>query len=480
MKIAILCAALCVAVWATCPAQSNPPAPKASPAGSPGPSPSPTPLDRVVPARFFTDHMVLQADQPIRVWGDAPPGGSVRVQLGSNEASTKADAEGRWSLELPALPASSSPLTLAIRGENSETVFQDVLIGEVWFCAGQSNMEWGMSVAPQSRTEMATANIPGLRIFSVNKQTTKTPQRHAKSVEGWDSANPASLKMIGSHHSFSATAFYFGKALHERLGVPVGLIVAAWGGSPIEPWTPTGKGANYGGIYNGMVAPLTPLSLRGVTWYQGESNIKNRAGYADKLKSLIEQWRQAFSRPDLPFYFVEIAPCIYKNDPAWLGELRAAQAKVAKVVPNTGMVHTLDIPDRITNIHPNNKIDIGKRLARLALAKTYGIMLGKSISGPVANGFQVEGGGVLVSFEDNAGALKTTDGMPPSGFEVLVDADGGQAWTPATASIQGDRVLVADPGRKILGVRFCWLHDQQSNLRNAEDLPPSPFQHNMP
>lgn len=437
--------------------------------------------EKVTLAQVFTSHMVLQADQPIHLWGDAPSGETLTASLGGQQATATADAEGHWSLRLAAMPASSKPATLNIRGKSGEAVLEDVLIGEVWLCAGQSNMEWGMATTPQGRIDMTTANIPALRLFSVSHETAKTPLRLSKVTKGWEPANPNSLKDVGSHHSFSATAFYFGRALQARLGVPVGLIETAWGGSPIEPWTPTGTKANYGDIFNGMVAPLTPLPVRGVIWYQGESNIKDRGGYENLMKELILQWRAAFSQPKLPFYFVEIAPYIYpKTPPEWLGELRAAQAKVAREIPATGMVHSLDIPDNITNIHPNNKIDVGKRLARLALAKTYGIMEGRSVCGPVATGFANEGSGLVISFEETAGSLKTTDGAPATGFEVLAQGEAGETWMPATAAIRGERITVSNPGKPIRGVRFCWLHDQQSNLRNAEDLPPSPFQQLIP
>jgi len=436
----------------------------------------------VAPAQIFTDHMVLQRELPARIWGTANPNEPLTVTFAGQSCQTVADANGCWSVKLAAMKASATPAKLVIKGHNEVTI-SDILVGEVWLCSGQSNMEWGLLGTSAGKVDATSSTIPLLRLFSVEKVKNSAPLQTFGPTKGWVTCLPTTVTNVGSsHHSFSAVAFYFGRNLQAKLRIPVGLIQSAWGGTRIEPWTPAALSGKDGSIYNAMVAPLTPMTIRGAIWYQGESNLADQGAYEPKMKALIETWRTVFERPDMPFYFVEIAPFRYgKSNPEWLGELRAAQARVAATEPNTGMIHTLDNPDNVRNIHPDNKPQTGERLARLALAKTYGMNVGKSIVGPVFNKASRKSDGVLLTFSETAGALKTSDGKAVTGFEGCISKPSeSNQWIQAEAEIKGDAIHVKTPGNTLTGVRFCWLDTTQTNLRNAEDLPPSPFKIDLP
>lgn len=426
----------------------------------------------------FTDHMVLQRELPVRIWGKANPGEPIQVIFAGRTRKTVTDAQGNWSVLLAPMKACAKSGALVVRGHN-EAGIQDVLVGEVWLCSGQSNMEWGLLGVPSGKDDITTADFPQLRLFSVEKKSATTPQVKFDGTKGWVTCSPENVTKVGTHAgSFTAAGFYFGRELQAKLGIPVGLIQSAWGGTRIEPWTPQAEpGKGDGKLYNAMIAPMIPMTIRGAIWYQGESNRGDKAAYEQKMKDMIGAWRTAFQRPDMPFYFVEIAPFRYGNDPSALGELRAAQARVAATVPHTGMIHTLDNPDNLGDIHPQNKRQTGERLARLALAGTYGVKVGKSVAGPSLASAQREGAGVLVTFSETADALKTADGQPVVGFEGHVTGD---QWVPASAEIRGDKVWVSVSGQVLSGVRFCWLETQQTNLRNAEGFPPSPFSIDVP
>jgi sialate O-acetylesterase len=278
----------------------------------------------------------------------------------------------------------------------------------------------------------------------------------------WTACSPKTVP------SFSGVLYYFGLKLHKELGVPVGLINSSWGGSPIEPWTVGPKQS--GGMYNGMISPLMPFAIRGVTWYQGESNVGQGMAYRDKMEALINGWRNVWGK-DMPFLFVQIAPWsgygAGRLPPLW-------EAQVASLkIPGTGMAVTTDLVDKISDIHPQNKKDVGNRLALWALARTYD-KKGIVYSGPLYKSMKVEGNKVQLSFAHTGSGLASRDGKPLTEFQVA-GADG--KFVPAEAAIDGDTVIVqAKEVEKPEQVRFGWRKIANPNLMNKEGLPASPFQ----
>jgi sialate O-acetylesterase len=406
--------------------------------------------------------MVLQRDAPLPIWGWADPGEEVTVALGSATASTRADDKGNWQVRLPAQKADGKAHTLTVSGKN-KIELTGVLIGEVWVGSGQSNMEWPLIATHGAKEAIAAANHPNIRLFHVPKVQTKEPARDVKAE--WKVCAPAAVP------GFSAVLYYFGLRLHKELGVPVGLINSSWGGSPIEPWTVTTKGS--GRMHNGMIAPLMPFAVRGVVWYQGESNVGNGLMYRDKMKALIAGWRRTWGK-DMPFYFVQIAPWAPAKGgyaPGKLPELWEAQVASLKI-PGTGMVVTTDLVDNIRDIHPRNKKDVGNRLALWALAKDYG-KKGIVYSGPLYRSLKVEGDKVTLSFAHTGGGLKSRDGKPLTEFEIAGEDD---KFVPAQAVIKGNTVVVsAKEVAHPTQVRFGWRKRANPNLANEKGLPASPF-----
>ena len=407
-------------------------------------------------------HMVLQRDLPVPIWGWAEPEESVTVTLGEGSATTKADEKGNWRVDLPAMKADGKTHALTVKGNNTIQL-NDILIGDVWIGSGQSNMEWRLSSTHGAKEAIAAAKHPKLRLFHVPKVQKPDPATDVKAE--WKLCTPESIP------SFSAVLYYFGRKLHQKVEVPIGLINSSWGGSPIEPWTPSnGKGA---GMYNGMIAPLQPFPVRGVIWYQGETNVlrKNGFTYHDKMKSLIGGWREAWGS-DLPFYFVQIAPWSGRYEPGQLPALWEAQAATLKV-KNTGMAVITDLVDNIGDIHPRNKLDVGNRLALWALAKTYG-QEGLVYSGPHYKQMQVVDGAIRIQFAHAGEKLESRDGEPLNEFQIAGE-DGN--FVDATAEIDGATVVVrADSITKPKHVRFGWHKLANPNLVNSVGLPASPFQ----
>lgn len=402
--------------------------------------------------------MVLQRDKDVPIWGTAEAGEAITVQFGEQTATTKADDKGNWRVNLKPMKAEAKGRTLTISGKN-KLELTDVLVGEVWIGSGQSNMEWPMTACADSKTAIAAADKPLIRLFQVPKVQAKEP---AKTVAAkWEVCTP---KTVGR---FSGVLYHFGVHLQEKLNVPVGLINSSWGGSAIEPWTLTDKGS--GGMYNGMIAPLVPFAIRGVTWYQGESNMANGFKYRDKMELLINGWRGLWGK-DMPFYFVQIAP-FSGYGPGTLPELWEGQVATLKL-PHTGMAVTTDIVHNIKDIHPNNKKDVGLRLAYWALTKTYAI---KDVvySGPLYKSMKVEGSKIRLEFAHAAEGLKARDDKPLSEFEIAGE-DG--KFVPAEATIDGKTVVVgAKDVTNPTQVRFGWSNTTNPNLMNSAGLPASPF-----
>ena len=432
-------------------------------------------------------NMVLQREKTVPVWGWDDAGQKVTVSFNGQAVTTKADAEGRWQVDLKAMKA-GGPFEMTIQG-SSEVKLGNILIGEVWLCSGQSNMEWTVSRSKNPKEEIAAANYPNIRHIKIPHRPSDKPESNVPS-NGWQVCSP---KTAGN---FTAVGYYFGRKLHKDLDVPVGLIGSNWGGTRIEPWTPpegfkkvpalkeshadkldsfpakNGNRINHQSplaLYNGMIHPLLPYQIRGALWYQGESNNGEGMLYHEKMKALIHGWREVWNNPELPFYFVQLAPFNYGGDPKRLAGIWEAQAKTL-ALPNTGMAVTTDIAN-IRDIHPKNKQDVGKRLALWALAKNYGKMV--PYSGPLYKSMKVEGNKIILSFDYVNGGLKSSDGKALSHFTI---AGEDKKFVNAKAEISGETVVVSAEGvANPQAVRFGWHQSSEPNFFNKADLPASPF-----
>ncbi|WP_020471763.1 sialate O-acetylesterase [Zavarzinella formosa] len=404
-------------------------------------------------------HMVVQRDQPLTVWGWADKDEEVTVKFGEQSKSAKADDKGDWKVVLPAPAVNAKPQTMTISGKN-KVELTDILVGDVWVGSGQSNMEWPLSASTKGKDAVAAAKHPNIRLLQIPKVQAKEPAKDVKAA--WQECSPATAG------NFSAVLYFFGVRLQKDLDVPFGLINSSWGGSPIEPWTVTAKGS--GGMHNGMIAPLQPFAIKGVIWYQGEANVGNGMGYHTKKAALIEGWRQTWGK-DMPFYYVQIAPWSGYGPGSLPGLWEAQTASLG--IPNTGMAVTTDLVDNIADIHPQNKLDVGNRLALWALAKTYGK---KDIvySGPLYKSMKIEGDKIRVSFAHTGGGLKSRNDKPLSEFQIAAE-DG--KFIAAEAVIDGNDVIVSSKEvTKPTQVRFGWSNIANPNLSNKEGLPASPFQ----
>jgi len=427
------------------------------------------------------DHMVLQRELPVKVWGWADPLEKVTVTLAEQRASTVADAAGRWQVVFSPV-ASGEPLEMTIEGKNTIKL-SDILVGEVWVCSGQSNMQWSVQASNNAEEEIAAAKFPQIRLFTVARNVAAHPVDDCQGQ--WQPCSPETVP------GFSAVGYFFGRMLHKELGVPVGLINSSWGGTIAEAWTGAEglvkepdfvpilqRGAVFkpnapnqaSVLFNGMIHPLIPLGIRGAIWYQGESNCGRAAQYQKLFPALIRNWRSEWGQGDFPFLFVQLAPFRYvKADPRNCAELREAQRLTLQQVPNTGMAVTTDIGN-VKDIHPRNKQEVGRRLALWALAKTYG----KDVvySGPLYREMKIEEGKVRIFFDHVGGGL-VAKGGPLTHFEVAGE-DG--KFVPAEAIIDANTVVVWNKEvPKPVAVRFGWRDDAEPNLFNAEGLPASPF-----
>ncbi|MBN2021798.1 MAG: sialate O-acetylesterase [Pirellulales bacterium] len=439
------------------------------------------------------DNMVLQRDVPVPIWGWAEPGEDITVQFAGQTAKTKAGEDGRWQVKLEPL-AVGEPAELIITGSASgKRTLTNVLVGEVWVCSGQSNMEMSLRAVANGEAEVAEAKHPRIRLFMVENVVADKPASDCKGT--WAECAPATVG------NFSAVGYFFGRDLLTKLDVPVGLIDSTWGGTPAESWTSrealeakpalapllkrwddaVAADANAAvsphrpaGLYNGMIAPLLPYALRGAIWYQGESNVGRAHQYRTLFPTMIEDWRSRWGQPEMPFGFVQIAPFDYGSrgaEAAACAELWEAQLMTVKNVPAVGMAVTMDIGE-LKDIHPRNKQDVGKRLALWALATIHG-QSDLVHSGPIYKSMKVEGDAIRLSFDHAGGGLATLDGKAPSEFTI---AGADEVFHPAEAKIDGDTLVVrGGEVKEPVAVRFAWHHSAQPNLINKERLPASPF-----
>ena len=427
-------------------------------------------------------NMVLQQGVALPIWGWADKGEEVTVSIAGQTVNGKADADGRWEVKLAKLEASADekPLEMTVKGSSGSTItLKNILVGEVWVCSGQSNMEMGIGLAKNAQAEIKAANYPEIRLFAVPKVRAKEPAKDVKAT--WAECNSKTVS-IGGWNGFSAAAYYFGRDLQKHLKVPVGLIHTSWGGTPAEQWTSkkvleaepslksmAGNGDN-STLYNGMIAPLIPFAIRGAIWYQGEANVGRAAQYKVLLSAMIRNWRTDWAQGDFPFGIVQIAPYKYGNDGTAEAELWESEFAIAKSVPNTGVAVTMDIGE-LRDIHPKDKQDVGHRLALWALGTVYGQKI--EYSGPMYKSMKVDGNKVEITFDHVGGGLMSRDGKPLTDFKVA-GVDG--KFEPAKAEIEGSTVIVeSDKVSNPVAVRFAFNGIAQPNLENKEGLPAAPF-----
>ncbi|VGO11768.1 hypothetical protein PDESU_00314 [Pontiella desulfatans] len=474
------------------------------------------------PASLFTDHMVLQRDRPVPVWGTADPGATVTVGFAGQIKQGKADSGGTWNVALEPLSASTKPRTMEISCSNHPTIaYSNVVVGEVWICSGQSNMQFPVASVPEIKALETTAE--NIRCFEVKRTVALTGQDSCEG--GWVVRHPN-----------SAVAFSFAYFLEQAAEVPVGIVLTCWGSSSIEAWMPRDmtetvphfktmmaefdadtatrdkiqaildgpkpwskqddvflrRQSNI--LYNAMMHPLAPYACRGLVWYQGERNTQSMFGmidepwfsrnsgmlnYADTLQQWMKRLRSEWGQDEFHFLVVML-PGYYKQLPtgpqegpespvahswAWM---RESQLK-ALDLPGVGVANTIDLGD-VKNVHPKDKLPVGQRLALLAQRDTLGMDV--EAQGPVFRGLERKGTTLVLSF-DHAEELKTTDGERPKGFWLTDDSG---KWVPATAAINGQTVVLESAGlKKPLHVRYAFAGKPEVNLVNGAGLPAYPF-----
>jgi len=477
----------------------------------------------------ISDNMVIQQGMKVPIRGWAEPG--ERISIGADWQSlgwyATADKNGKWMVKIDPPKKAGGPYEMTISGKNKITI-KNVLAGEVWIASGQSNMEMSVGRFRGFKTgvnnykqEIASANYPNIRLFTVEKNVADTPQKDCRGR--WSVCTPKTIA------GFSATAYFFGRQLHNHLNVPVGLIQTCWGGTPAEAWTshdvlaadpefrpitdrfkqawsnhlrsmedytrkltdwlsmakqasrmgkhipdephkprsPRGS-KSPSSLYNAMIAPLIPYGIRGAIWYQGESNVSRAYQYRKLFPAMIKNWRRDWGQGNFPFYYVQIAPFRYREQFAG-AELREAQFMTLSV-PNTGMAVTMDIGN-VNNIHPTNKQDVGKRLALWALAKTYGDK-GIVYSGPIYKSMKVEGDKIRLFFDCVGGGL-IAEGGELTHFTI---AGKDKKFFTAKAVIDSNTIVVSnDKVKRPVAVRFAWSNTAVPNLFNKEGLPASSF-----
>jgi sialate O-acetylesterase len=472
----------------------------------------------VKPHALFTDNAVLQQGVPVNVWGAANDGEKVTVTFAGQKLTATAK-NGQWKVTLRAMKANAEPQTMTIAGENTVEL-KNILVGDVWVCSGQSNMQWSLSQSTDADKHTAAAGDPQLRLFYVPRVLADTPQSNVNT--NWMACTPQTVP------GFSAVAYFFGRDLRKARHIPIGLIHTSWGGTPAEAWTskealkanpmlkmlienwdkkiaaydpvkaaernkaaaekhkaavakakaagkpapraPRGEGDPAKDphrptvLYNAMIHPLLPFAIKGAIWYQGESNNSRAKEYQTLFPAMIKCWRDLWNVGEFPFLFVQIAP--HNN---MSPEIREAQFLTAQRCPNTAMAVITD-HGTPADIHPKQKEPVGARLALAARALAYEEKI--EFSGPVYKSLRVSGNKATLSFTHLGGGLVAKDG-DLKGFTI---AGADKSFVPATAVIEGDKVVVtSDKVEKPVAVRYGWTNVPDVNLYNKAGLPASPF-----
>ena len=425
-------------------------------------------------------HMVLQQKSKITIWGWADPAEKIKIRVGWDTVlySATGSSAAKWKVQL-ATPVAGGPYTISIEA-NNKILLEDVMIGEVWVCSGQSNMQMSVNWGLPYQDEVAKATNTKIRFFHIPRTTSEYPQEDVKAK--WVVCNPDDMK------DFSATGYFFGKKLNENLNVSVGLIHASWGGTPADTWTPkelietdtvlkraaaslktsNGWPTEPGLAYNAMIYPLTNFSVAGTIWYQGESNVTNASTYTTLFTTMIKSWREAWQK-EFPFYFVQIAPFAGYGDNSSSAFLREAQTRSLSL-SNTGMVLTADLVDDINDIHPKMKKDVGERLANLALGETYA-QREIVYKIPMYKNMQVQKNNIRIWFTNVEKGLMSKG--PLTEFFIAGD---DQNFVAAEAKIEGNSVVVWN--KKVsrpVAVRYGFRNAALLKLYNKEGVPVNPF-----
>ncbi len=430
----------------------------------------------------LSSNMVLQRQSNVTLWGWADPQEKIVITTSWNSRTDTviATGEANWKLKINT-PAAGGPYSITLKGGNT-IIIENVMIGEVWVCSGQSNMAWSsLHNMKQMIDELPNSTNTNIRLFNMPHTTSSYPQDNAPGE--WKSCSPESLK------AFSAVGYFFGKKLQAGLNVPIGLINASWGGTCAETWTPAeeinnnellkkaaaGQKSNIwlpasaGSIYDAMIFPLTNFSIAGTIWYQGESNTYTAASYSKLLSTMIGAWRKAWQK-DFPFYYVQIAPFKYGNKN--VGALLREQQLKTLAYPNTGMVVITDLVDDVKNIHPQNKRDVGIRLANLALAETYQRNTA-AYKSPVFNRMEVNKNKAVLYFDNAPNGFMVKEGKTATEFYI---AGEDKNFLPADVKIEKNRIVVSNKEiEKPVAVRFAFSNTALSNLFSKEGLPVCPF-----
>ncbi|MEP2278580.1 sialate O-acetylesterase [Maribacter sp.] len=431
--------------------------------------------------KIFSNEMVLQRESNVLLYGWADPNEEFAIYTSWNDETVqvKTGNNAKWEITVKT-PEAGGPFTISFTGKNNEIILQDVLIGEVWLCSGQSNMEWSANSKIANRDfEVENADYPNIRLFTVAKRTADYPQEDVSGT--WKACTSETMQ------DFSAVAYFFARKVQEELNIPIGLIDNAWGASSAEVWTPESVFKAHpelveahkkvepnkwvtvqkSSLFNGMVAPLTKFKIGGTIYYQGEANTPNAENYQELFTNMITSWRKEW-KDDFPFYYAQIAP--FKYDQEFAGGIVRDQQRRTLALENTGMAMTSDICTT-EDIHPLNKQDVGLRLANIALKNHFGVLQDEEVYGPLYQSSEINGNQIIVHFSHADGLYNKSKKITL--FEISNDRG---EWYPAKAKLKDGTVVVsAKEVKKPSAVRYAWKSTDIATLFNKAGLPASTF-----